>query len=171
MSCQNKVIAQLTEPLLLPLRNDHNLQPALPMGVSQWTYSYSGCVSVSHLRANNLMFTFSGKHGIPCLRRMNISDKELCFYCNCVPPFFLPRCLTGFLTWQFGAMSWGLQFFSQILVPDLRGPWPKLSLWRLFKGNTAHLALKTDRLPPSKRNSCVIFRKNILVLTIHFKAG
>lgn len=37
------------------------------------------CISVSPLRADDLIFTFSGKHAIPCLRRENITDKEPCF--------------------------------------------------------------------------------------------
>lgn len=37
-------------------------------------------IAVSHLGLTDLLlFTLSGKHGILCFRRMNATDKELCF--------------------------------------------------------------------------------------------
>lgn len=62
---------------------------------------------MSLLRANDLLIvTFSGKPKIPCLSRMNITDKELCFYCNHVLLFF------------FLDVYW----FLDSLVPFLRPP-------------------------------------------------
>lgn len=104
VSCQNKVIAQLTEtPLLLPLRNDHNLQPALPTGSPSEPYC-SGCVSVSHLRANTSCLPSQGNTEFLVWGEWTSPIRNSVFTVTNIAPFFLQRCLTGFLTWQLDAI-------------------------------------------------------------------
>lgn len=93
MSCQNKVIAQLTELscYLLGMTIIYSCQcqrgspseHTATLGALQWVIS-----ALTDL----LIFTFPGKHGIPCLRKMNATDKEFCFY-SYRGLLFYSRCL------------------------------------------------------------------------------